>query len=275
MTAVQARRYSAQDAALLQRTVRAVMSTGGGQMQVGYASDIDLDDVARDSFAKWATRNMLTMAPTGYISTGAISPAHALALAEVHAATGATMSTHAKYACEPGSLSYWTQLVNEPARTYAAPANGKSEPEKLETAAATLRVARLVELQAILGLSTSDLADALGITRQGLYKWLDATKEQKLQGANRARLALIERVAKKWRDHSSAPLSKVVHEPLAAGGTTLERFTAEAIDEASFDAVFDELRAKLAAEPLSRSQKLAAAGFKRRPSLRSTPDDDE
>lgn len=275
MITVHARRYGAQDAALLQRAVRAVMSTGGGQMQVGYASDIDPNGIARDSFAKWATRNMLTMAPTGYVSSGAISPAHSLALAEVHAATGATPSALADYTCEPGSLSYWTQLVNEPARTYAAPANDESEPERLETAAATLRVARLVELQAILGLSTSDLADVLCITRQGLYKWLDATKEQKLQEANRARLALIERVAKKWRDRSSAPMSKVVHEPLAAGGTTLERLKAEAIDEASFDAVFDELRTKLAAEPLSRSQKLAAAGFKRRPSLRSTPDDDE
>jgi len=148
--------------------------------------------------------------------------------------------------------------------------DAKSSPN----AAARLRVERLAAIQAALGLSTSDQAQVLGLSRPGLYKWLDASNEVKLQGASRERLAAVERIAKQWRERSAAPLVHVAREPLADGQTVLAMMAAKYIDEAAVTGAFDELLVKLQARPRSRSQKLADAGFKRRPSFRSLPSDD-
>ena len=142
------------------------------------------------------------------------------------------------------------------------------------SAAARLRVERLTALQAALGLSTSDLAQALGLSRPGLYKWLDTSSDVKLQGASRERLAAVERIAKQWRERSTAPLSSVSNEPLADGPTVFAMMIADQIDEAAVVGAFDELLAMLAGKPKTRSQRLAEAGFKRRPSSRSLPSDD-
>ena len=142
------------------------------------------------------------------------------------------------------------------------------------SAAARLRVERLTALQAALGLSTSDLAQALGLSRPGLYKWLDTSSDVKLQGASRERLAVVERIAKQWRERSTAPLRSVSNEPLADGRTVFAMMVVDQVDEAAVVGAFDELLAMLAGKPKTRSQRLAEAGFKRRPSSRSLPSDD-
>lgn len=142
------------------------------------------------------------------------------------------------------------------------------------SATAKLRVERLAALQAVLGLSTSDLAQALALSRPGLYKWLDVYSDVKLQGASRERLAVIERIAMQWRERSTAPLSTLAHEPLADGRTVFSMMAAEQVNEAAVIGAYDELIAKLAGKPKSRSQKLADTGFKRRPSTRSLPSDE-
>ena len=142
------------------------------------------------------------------------------------------------------------------------------------SAAARLRVERLTALQAALGLSTSDLAQALGLSRPGLYKWLDTSSDVKLQGASRERLAAVERIAKQWRERSTAPLSAVSNEPLADGRTVFAMMIADQIDEAAVVGAFDELMALLAGKPKTRSRRLAEAGFKRRPSAKSQPSDE-
>jgi len=142
------------------------------------------------------------------------------------------------------------------------------------SAAARVRVERLAAIQAVLGLSTSDLARALGLSRPGLYKWLDVTSNVKLQEASRERLAAVERISKQWRERSTAPLISVAHEPLADGRTVLSLLLADQVDEAAIVGAYDELLVKLAGKPKSRSQKLADAGFKRRPSAKSLPSDD-
>ena len=52
------------------------------------------------------------------------------------------------------------------------------------------------------------------------------------------------------------------------------QLSSDAIDEAALRAAFDELTAKLQAQPKTLSQRLADAGFKRRPSIRSLPSDE-
>ena len=142
------------------------------------------------------------------------------------------------------------------------------------SAIAKFRVERLAALQAVLGLSTSDLAQALALSRPGLYKWLDGSSNVKLQGASRERLAAIERIATQWRERSTAPLGSLAHEPLADGRTVFSMMAADQVNEADVIGAYDELIAKLAGKPKSRSQKLADAGFKRRPSARSLPSDE-
>ena len=96
----------------------------------------------------------------------------------------------------------------------------------------------------------------------------------KLQGASRERLAAVERIAKQWRERTTAPLSSVSNEPLSDGRTVLAMMVADQVDEAAVVGAFDELLAKLAGKPKTRSQKLAEAGFKRRPSAKSLPSDE-
>lgn len=166
------------------------------------------------------------------------------------------------------SWSRWSKASFEAFQKAAAAA--KAAP----SAAARLRVERLAALQAALGLSTSNLAQALGLSRPGLYKWLDASSDVKLQGASRERLAAVERIAKQWRERTTAPLSSVSNEPLADGRTILTMIVADQFDEAAVAGAFDELLAKLAGKPKTRSQKLAEAGFKRRPSAKSLASDE-
>jgi len=142
------------------------------------------------------------------------------------------------------------------------------------SAAARLRVDRLTAIQASLGLPTLVMADVLGITRQGLYKWLDAAKDITLQEVRRLRFDAVERIARAWKDRSVAPLAAAVREPLASGQTVYELLSANAIDEVAIVAALDELLAKLQGEPKSLSKKMAEAGFGRRPSRRAVPDDE-
>lgn len=152
--------------------------------------------------------------------------------------------------------------------------NAATVTKAAPSAAARRRVERLATLQAALGLSTSDLAQALGLSRPGLYKWLDASSDVKPQGASRERLAAVERIAKQWRERTTAPLSSVSNEPLADGRTVLTMMVADQFDETAVAGAFDELLAKLAGKPKTRSQKLAEAGFKRRPSAKSLAPDE-
>ncbi len=142
------------------------------------------------------------------------------------------------------------------------------------TAVARLRVERLSSLQAAFGFTIQDLAAVLSVTRQQLYKWLDASQSVKLQDANQERLVAMERIAKEWNSRSSAPLISVSKEPLSAGGNVMALMAAESLNEASVVAAFDELAAKLSAKPKSRSQRMREAGFTRRPSVRSLPSDE-
>ncbi len=199
------------------------------------------------------------------------------------AATGATRVvlidvdrvTSAAVATAAGLKDYLATLWSQWAETTNTALQQRAPDVKpTPTAAARLRVERLAAIQAMLGLSTSDLAQALGLSRPGLYKWLDASNDVKLQGASRERLAAVERIAKQWRERSTAPLSSVAHEPLANGRSVLEIMVSEILDETAVAGALDEVLTKLQGKPKSRSQKLADAGFKRRPSSRSLPSDD-
>jgi hypothetical protein len=136
---------------------------------------------------------------------------------------------------------------------------------------AALRVERLSAIQAALALPWQELAEVLRISRPNLYKWLDASKDITVQADNRQRLAAIERVSKLWREQTGAPLSAVIHEPLASGLTALQMLKADEIDEAALGRAFKELVGRLHQRPKTRSQRRAEAGFKRRPSARALP----
>ncbi len=175
--------------------------------------------------------------------------------------------------------THWAESTRKAFLDAAAKTADKSaKPQTREAqdlqAEAQRRVQRLVAIQAALGLTMQDLAAALNLSRPQLYKWLDPSQDVRLQEAKRQRLDTVERIAKAWQARSAAPLRAVAHEPLANGRTVFELLAADAIDEATVNAAFDELTAKLQAQPKTRSQLLAEAGFKRRPSIRSLPSDE-
>jgi DNA-binding transcriptional regulator YiaG len=180
----------------------------------------------------------------------------------------AAFATSAIQAVEMGdyNVDLWTRWAEAAKTALQRPA---ADAKPAPSAAARLRVERLATIQAVFGLSTLDFAQVLGLSRPGLYKWLDASKDVKLQGASRERLAVVERIARRWRERSAAPLVSVVNEPLAGGQTALSMMVADAIDEAAIVGAFDKLVAKLQGKSKSRSQKLADAGFTRRPSARA------
>ena len=119
-----------------------------------------------------------------------------------------------------------------------------------------------------------DFAQVLALSRHDLYKWLDVCKDVKLHGASRKRLDVVERIARQWQERTAAPFASVVKEPLAGGESAFSMMVAGVIDEAAIVGAFDELVAKLRSKPKSRSQKLADAGFTRRPSARALPTDE-
>ena len=185
----------------------------------------------------------------------------------------AERATTAIHTAEIGndSVDVWNQWEEA---TKAALQTSTVVARPAPAAAGRIRVDRIAVTNAVLGLSTLDFARVLGLSRQGLYKWFDATKDVKLQEASLERLVIVERIAKQWRDRSAATLAAVVNEPLANGQTALSMMIADTIDEAAVVGAFDELMAKMQDRPKSMSGKLADAGFTRRSSARSLPADE-
>jgi hypothetical protein len=164
----------------------------------------------------------------------------------------------------PDSWISWAEPAEDTATQTPLPAVGAP-------AAARFRAERITNIQAVLGFSIVDTARILGVTRQALYHWLDASKDVKLQEASRGRLACIERIAKSWGQHSTSPLASLAQEPLATGQTIMQMMSADIIDERKVMAAFDELARRLQTKPKSPSQKLAQSGATRRGSARALP----
>lgn len=149
-----------------------------------------------------------------------------------------------------------------------------SDVRSTPSAASQLRVDRLARIQGTLGVSTHDFAAFLYTSRAGLYKWLDASKNIDLQETKRSRLNKIESLVKAWKECSNAPLKPVLREPLATGKTIYELLTAQNIDDDAVINAFKELAEKLQAKPKSWAQRMAEAGFTRRPVERLMPDEE-
>jgi len=152
------------------------------------------------------------------------------------------------------------------------------KPQKIKkatlSASAKLRVDRLSNLQATLGLPNLELARSLGISRQSLYNWLDVSKEIVLQEINRDRLAAVERTANLWSTLTTVPLSSVSHEPIDNGETLLRLLSDAKIDELRIANALKTLAGRLQFRAKSLGQRMAEAGYERRPSARSLPSDE-
>ena len=256
---IEARHYSAKHATLLQRRPGTIIDVAESFHQT----------VSPMRFHGGGEGHVIGTGSMGSVIVRAMTGAtRAVVLVDSDWATSAVAAVELDDNYSSDSWLRWAKAAN--AALEKSTTEGKAAP----SAAARLRVERLAAVQAALGLSTSDLAQVLGLSRPGLYKWLDASNDLRLQEASRERLAVVERIAKQWSERSASPLGTVAQEPLADGRTVLAMTTVESIDEAAVVGAFDELVAKLAAKPKSRSQKLTEAGFKRRPSSRSLPSDD-
>ena len=167
--------------------------------------------------------------------------------------------------------AYWTKWFQN---TQAALRNSHGRDVSGPTAASELRVQSLAEIQSAFGLPVQALADVLHISRPALYKWLDATRDSNMRAENRQRLAAVHRLAMEWRARSHAPLGKVAYETLLSGRSLLDILKDEVIQEAHATAAFEELIGRLAAKPSTLGQRMARAGFTRRPTARALPSDE-
>ena len=270
---IQLRHYAAREAALRQRRPGAIIDEAER-----------LDAASNQFMAVWVP----DLQPTGIVRMGGLVAVFsggmtaAARCAPVQTSWSTTTVEELDDLIPSAAGPTWTQWAESTRKAFleaATQAAAKSAtPQAVEAqdlqAEAQRRVQRLVAIQAALGLTMQDLAVALNLSRPQLYKWLDASQDVRLQEAKRQRLDAVERIAKAWQARSAAPLRAVAHEPLANGRTVFELLAADAISEAAVNAAFDELTAKLQTQPKTRSQLLAEAGFKRRPSIRSLPSDE-
>jgi transcriptional regulator with XRE-family HTH domain len=270
---IQPRHYAAREAALRQRRPGAIIDEAER-----------LDAASNQFVAVWVP----DLQPTGIVKMGGLVAVFsggmtaAARCAPVQTSWSTTALEDFDDLLPTAAGPTWTQWAESTRKAFleaATKAAAKSAtPQAVEAqdpqAEAKRRVQRLVAIQAALGLTMQDLATALNLSRPQLYKWLEPSQDVRLQEAKRQRLDTIERVAKAWQARSAAPLRAVAHEPLANGRTAFELLAADAIDEVAVNAAFSELTAKLQAQPKTRSQLLAEAGFKRRPSIHSLPSDE-
>jgi hypothetical protein len=188
----------------------------------------------------------------------------------VHAVEPAATGDFAVEAATPDP-DVWAQWAKTVKAAFQA---ATADPRPAPTAAARLRVQRLSAIQAALGLPTRDLAVVLGISRQALYQWLDATRRIRLHEASQNRLSSVERIAKRWSERSNTPLGAIANEPLGKRPDDIEHAIGCRDQRGFGDGGFRRTLARLQGKPKSRSQRLADAGFKRRPSPRSLPSDE-
>lgn len=270
---IQPRHYAAREAALRQRRPAAIID------------EVERLDAASNQFvAVWVpelqSSGIVKIGGLVAVFSGGMTAATRCAPVQTSWSTTALEEVDDLLVDAAGTTwTHWAESTRKAFLDAAAKTADKSaKPQTREAqdlqAEAQRRVQRLVAIQAALGLTMQDLAAALNLSRPQLYKWLDPSQDVRLQEAKRQRLDAVERIAKAWQARSTAPLRAVAHEPLARGRTVFELLAADAIDEAAVNAAFDELTAKLQAQSKTRSQLLAEAGFKRRPSIRSLPSDE-
>ena len=77
-----------------------------------------------------------------------------------------------------------------------------------------------------------------------------------------------------WQERCNAPLASVAYESVTGGRTVVQMLKDEVVVEAEVIAVFAELAKKLRDKPKSLSQRMAEAGYTRRPSVRALPSDE-
>lgn len=200
--------------------------------------------------------------PSWAISSLAVKPARPL-------------HTAAQYSWLVENLPESAQCFLREQSTSAGSARQNPPQHASPESAARLRVARLTEIQAAFGLPIQSLAAVLGISRAQLYKWLDPLNDVLPHGSSHERLAVVERLAARWRSLTDVPLSQIAHEPLQDGRTLLAWMSDSTIDESAVRAAMADVAERLTALGPTPGQRLAQAGFTRRRSHRALPSDDE
>jgi hypothetical protein len=136
----------------------------------------------------------------------------------------------------------------------------------------SLRLSRLITIKSAFGLSNTDLAKICRISRQQLYKWLSDDQFVELALMNWRRLTQLEQLAKDWNRISARPLRPFLNNKVAGSASLLDLLCAPDIDARSVREAF----ARFASEPvpLSREDKLRAAGIRPRRRPGALPWDD-
>lgn len=100
---------------------------------------------------------------------------------------------------------------------------------------------KVISIQSTLGLSTSQLATALGVERQTIYNWLQSPAPAVLQERTKSRLADMFTISEEWGRLCGRPAKKLIHTVEFDEGTLLDHLTRSSLNRIAITSVLNSL----------------------------------
>jgi DNA-binding transcriptional regulator YiaG len=105
---------------------------------------------------------------------------------------------------------------------------------------------QIAGIQRYLSMNVKDLSATLRVARPTVYAWMRGVEPH---GSNLKRISQVYRLARAWRAMSSIPLGQYLSVRLPAGGSVLEQFAEEELDEVAIIETFAKVKSALDSGP--------------------------
>lgn len=105
---------------------------------------------------------------------------------------------------------------------------------------------QIAGIQRYLSMNVTDLSTALRVARPTVYAWMRGIEPR---DSGLKRISQLHRIARRWRAISSTPVGSYLTVRLLAGGSLLDEFGREQLDEGTILKMFEAVKSSLASEP--------------------------
>lgn len=112
----------------------------------------------------------------------------------------------------------------------------------------------IAEIKATLGVSMTDLASIVGVSRQTVYDWIGG---QQVSDVNYGRLLELRRVCLDWRSLTNRPLVRLLRAKTAEGRTLLDLLGEAPLDRSLIQSHMEALAKRIAEEGRQREARRA------------------
>lgn len=96
----------------------------------------------------------------------------------------------------------------------------------------------IADIKSTLGVSITDLAAIVGVSRRAIYDWIGGGH---VSDANKERLMELKQVSAGWQQRSNRPLGRLLRQKLGANDTLLDLLKANRLDQAQVAHHLDSL----------------------------------